>query len=607
MTGSDTMTTKTAPTRTASAVTAPTLPDGRLPGDAPRDLAAYVAAGVIGLEDIGTVAMLVEMARHDSPAVELSLRAWIALCLAVRSPQDGHTCVDLAAVGDSCGEIELSAEHFPGWTTDVEDWIAALAAAKPLVDEPKRRAPFQLDHGPAGTRLYPARSLHEEEEIARRLGGPEAARVEILLGGPGTGKTTTVATRLITLMRDDPDRQIYLAAPTGKAAARMQEALKARLHDEHAPEEIRTAPQEVRNKVEGVRPVTIHKLLGYRPHGTPRYRFHAGNKLEGGLVVIDEASMLSSAMMHHLLAAIGGDTRLLLVGDPNQLASVDAGSVLGDIAKAADREGSPLAARTTTLRIRHRFGPRIGALADAILAADGAGVARAFEILDRRWDPPPDPANTMPDDPESIRLIEPGSADLKTVVAEVAEHAALLRSLAQEGKDAEALAARKALQVLCAHRAGAAGVAGWNARVEKQLGVGGWNPWYAGRPIMVTRNNPALDLFNGDVGIVVRGDADGPRHVAFPRAQGEPRRVAVSQLEDVDTVHALTVHKSQGSEYEHVVVVLPERASRILTKELLYTAVTRASKRVTVVGSRAVIEAAIRRPIRRATGLAGRL
>jgi exodeoxyribonuclease V alpha subunit len=124
---------------------------------------------------------------------------------------------------------------------------------------------------------------------------------------------------------------------------------------------------------------------------------------------------------------------------------------------------------------------------------------------------------------------------------------------------------------------------------------------------MVTRNNPALDLFNGDVGIVVRGDADGPRHVAFPRAQGEPRRVAVSQLEDVDTVHALTVHKSQGSEYEHVVVVLPERASRILTKELLYTAVTRASKRVTVVGSRAVIEAAIRRPIRRATGLAGRL
>ncbi len=161
--------------------------------------------------------------------------------------------------------------------------------------------------------------------------------------------------------------------------------------------------------------------------------------------------------------------------------------------------------------------------------------------------------------------------------------------------------------MICAHRAGPIGVAGWNARVEKGLGVGGWDPWYSGRPIMVTRNNPALDLFNGDVGIVVPEDGDHPRAVAFPQATGEPRRVSISQLEEVDTVHALTIHKSQGSEYDHVVVVLPERASRILTKELLYTAVTRAAERVTVVGSREVIAAAINRPIRRATGLAGRL
>jgi exodeoxyribonuclease V alpha subunit len=182
-----------------------------------------------------------------------------------------------------------------------------------------------------------------------------------------------------------------------------------------------------------------------------------------------------------------------------------------------------------------------------------------------------------------------------------------VRSLAKKGAVTDALAAQKKLQVLCGHRAGAMGVAGWNARVEKGLGVGSWHPWYSGRPIMVTRNNPALDLFNGDVGIVVPGSGEGLRDVAFPQAEGPPRRISVSQLEDIDTVHALTIHKSQGSEYDHVVVVLPERASRLLTKELLYTAVTRAAEKVTVIGSREVIAAAINTPIRRATGLAERL
>ena len=253
------------------------------------------------------------------------------------------------------------------------------------------------------------------------------------------------------------------------------------------------------------------------------------------------------------------------------------------------------------------FGPRIGALADALLEPDGVGLERAFAILERRWDPPADPGNTKPDDPKSIEWIEPGDRALQGLVTRIVDHARTCRDLAREHSVAEALATRKKLQVLCAHRAGPMGVAGWNARVEQGLGVGGWDPWYAGRPIMVTRNNPALDLFNGDVGIVVRPASDGVRTVAFPVAKGEPRRVSVSQLEDVDTVHALTIHKSQGSEYEHVVVVLPERASRILTRELLYTAVTRATERVTVVGSRDVIAAAINRPIRRATGLADRL
>lgn len=577
--------------------------DTQLPGNAPAELAPYVESRVITRDDVAAVAMLVAMARRDEPSFEPSLLAWLAIALAVRTPRDAHTCVDFEAVQAWCGDIDLSQPGHLDWPTDAAPWIAALESAKPLVGRAHARAPLILE----GSRLYLARSLHEEEEIARRLTGADAARVEILLGGPGTGKTTKVATRLIELMHDNPETQIALAAPTGKAAARMKEALKARLHDPKAPDEIRNAPEDVRTKVENVRPVTIHKLLGYRPYGSPRYKYHPGNQLDCGLVVIDEASMLSSRMMHRLLAAIGEDTRLLLVGDPNQLASVDAGTVLGDIAKAAAREGSPLESRTETLTIRHRFGPRIGALADAILEPGGAGVARAFEILEGRWDPPPDPSNTKPDDPQSIRWIEPGSADLKEVVNEVVRQAESVRSLAKKGAVTDALAVQKKLQVLCGHRAGVMGVAGWNARVEKGLGVGSWHPWYSGRPIMVTRNNPALDLFNGDVGIVVPGSGEGLRDVAFPQAEGPPRRISVSQLEDIDTVHALTIHKSQGSEYDHVVVVLPERASRLLTKELLYTAVTRAAEKVTVIGSRDVIAAAINTPIRRATGLAGRL
>jgi exodeoxyribonuclease V alpha subunit len=574
-----------------------------LPGHAPAELAGYVAARAITLDDVAAAATLVDMARRNVPTLEPDLRAWVAVCLALRTPRDGHTCVDFSAARDWAGDIDLAAADHLDWPPAASAWTASLASAGPLVGRPGDRAPFILD----GTRFYLARALHEEQQIARRLRDRRGEPVAILLGGPGTGKTTRVATRLIEILQDKPEARISLAAPTGKAAARMAEALRARLHDETAPPEVRDAPQHVRDAVMAVRPLTIHKLLGHRPQGTPRYRFNATTRLDCELVVVDEASMMSSSLMHHLLAALGDSTQLLLVGDPNQLASVDAGSVLGDIARAAAQAGSPLAGRTETLTIRHRFGPRIGALADAILAGDDHGVARTLEILEGRWTPPSDPRNTKPDDPGSIRWLDPGRASLAGLVAEVVDQARRVCDLAADRHTAAALSAQRKLQVLCAHRAGPGGVGGWNARVAERLGVADGTAWYAGRPVMVTRNNPALDLFNGDVGVVVPGGDDGRMDVAFPMAGGEPRLVPVSRLEDVETVHALTIHKSQGSEYEHVVVVLPEHASRIVTRELLYTAVTRASERVTVVGSREVIEAGIRRPIRRATGLAERL
>lgn len=567
----------------------------------PVELASYVAAGVISADDVNATALLVEMACRERPGLAPEPLAWVAMGLALRTPRDGHTCVVLSEIdawagGLQADEREAAASGTHRWPDDAAGWKRPLESAGPLVGKPGDRAAFILD----GDRLYLARSLHEEQEIARRLSGTAAGHVEILLGGPGTGKTTTVARRLIELFQADPHTRIALAAPTGKAAARMAEALRNRLHDPDAPEEVRAAGAAARAAVEAARPVTVHKLLGNRPQGTPRYRFHAGNPLAYDLVVVDEASMLSSSLMFHLLAALSADTRLLLVGDPDQLASVDAGSVLADLARAAARPGSPLAACTTRLTVRHRFGRRIGGLADAILAAD---VEAALAVLDGSL---PFPPSAAPDDPAAVDWVVPRTAALATLVDTAVAHARRLQELAASGDIAAALEMQKALQVLCGHREGPLGVAGWNATVERRLGVAGGSPWYAGRPVLVTRNNPALDLFNGDIGLVVPGSDAERMDAVFPTGR-EPRRVPVSRLEDVATVHALTIHKSQGSEYRHVVVVLPERPSRIVTRELLYTGVTRAIEKVTVVGSREVIADAIRRPIRRATGLADRL
>lgn len=571
-----------------------------LPPTAPAELGGVVAARVISVDDVAAAAALVGIAGRQEPGLAPDLRAWVALCLALRASRDGHTCVvldDIASLADGC---DVPLQQVLAEPADAAAWKASLRTAGPLVGAPGDRAPFIVD----GIRLYLSRSLHEEQEIARRLHAADE-KLEILLGGPGTGKTTQVAIRLVDLFRANPEMRIALAAPTGKAAARMAEALQQRLHDPRAPAEVRDAPAEVRAALAAAHPTTIHALLGVRPRGTPRYKFHAANQLTYDLVVVDEASMLSSSLMHHLLAAVGPETRLLLVGDPDQLASVDAGSVLGDLAKAARTARSRLADRTTTLTVRHRFGPRIAGLADAILRGE-EGLPQAFAILEGGWECPPDPANQAPDDPASVRWVEPRSAAFQAIEEEVVAQARRLRELAVDGDVAAALLAQRDLQVLCAHRDGPQGVAGWNALVEARLGVGGGSQWYAGRPVMVTANNPALALHNGDVGLVVPGAVERRMDAVFPAGR-ESRRLPVSRLEAIATVHALTIHKSQGSEYRHAIVVLPERPSRILTRELLYTGITRAAGRVTLVGSRAVIAAAIRQPIRRATGLAERL
>ncbi|MDA0253306.1 MAG: exodeoxyribonuclease V subunit alpha [Planctomycetota bacterium] len=601
-----------------------------LTAEPPADLAPYLDAGIISPDDVAAVGVFVSLAARELPAAGeppssepggLDLLAWLALGLALRTPRDGHTCVDLARIADWFGG-ELPGNSSLAWPDDAATWKRALRSAGSLVGGLGDRAPFILD----GERLYLARSLHEERAIADRLmGGSRAAidavaagepaaprgRIRVLLGGPGTGKTTEVARRLIETFTADPLTRIALAAPTGKAAARMAEALRNRCLAEQAP-------QPVLDAIDAARPVTVHRLLKVRPQGSPRYRFNADHPLAYDLVVVDETSMLSSTLMYRLLDAISADTELLLVGDPDQLASVEAGSVLADIARAAAREGSPLATVTDRLVTRHRFGAEIGALADAILAGDAAGVLDLLETAGRQ------PAELFAG---PVSWIEPGSPDFDSLIGEVVAQAERLGELARAGDAAAAVEAQKDLQVLSTHRSGWLGAAGWNATVEKRLGVFGGPPWYPGRPVMITRNTPALDLFNGDIGLILpAADSSGyasalgrqglesaqaptgmaRREAAFPQGRSV-RRVAVARLDEVATVHALTIHKSQGSEYRHAVVVLPERASRILSRELFYTGVTRAIERVTVVGTRDVIAAAVSRPIRRASGLADRL
>lgn len=542
----------------------------------PGGLAAYVAAGVVGSGDAVAARMLVDLARRESP-VDPEPLAWVALALALRAPRDGHTCVDFERIADWAGDGAPLQVRAGGWPERAEAWIAALASAGPLVGAPGERRPFILD----GRRLYVARSHDEECRIARRLGPDGGRRVRVLLGGPGTGKTTLVARQLAERFAAAEVPRIALAAPTGKAAARMTEALRRRCRDDGAAARVVAA-------IDAAPAVTIHALLGYAPFRTPRFAVGPDNPLAYDLVVVDEASMLSSSLMARLLDALAPDTELLLVGDPHQLASVDAGSVLADVAAAAARPDSGLMERTTILRERHRFGAEIGRLADAVLAGDAEATLAALVAGG------------------AVRWVEPTRAGIDTVTAEGVAHGRRLIAAAESGDVEEALATQRAFQILCGHRDGPLGASGWNMRIEHGLGQADDPTWYPGRPLLVTRNNRGLQLFNGDVGLVMPEAAD--RVSAVFGQPGAVIRVPVTRLEAVETVHAMTIHKSQGSEYGHAVVVLPDDPrSRLLTRELLYTGVTRAVEAVTLVATREAIVAAVERPIRRASGLAERL
>lgn len=540
------------------------------------DFTDYVSSGVLDSHDIVGVRELLSMAGATAPKL-----AWIAMALALRSSRDGHTCVDLNRIDDWKGDIDHRIAAGPWWPTDPEEWMQAIVEVPSLIRPPQTaavepRAPFVID----GRLLYTARVYHEEQRVASLLLGERGINVKVILGGPGSGKTTWVANQLMQQLSAGDIPSVALAAPTGKAARRMVQVLESTLVKNDAPADLVAA-------VHNSESLTVHKLLDYNPGMPKRVGRDADHPIERDLVIIDEASMLSLNMMSKLLEALPTGANLWLVGDPDQLASVEAGTVLSDISV-----GRNIQPRVERLTGQHRFdaSSSIGRLVEQVRLAD---IDAVLDILrtgggDLTWIDPVSDATAL--------------LDLQT---QVVEHALEVCALAQAGDIDAAVAGNLAMQVLSGVRGGPLGVWDWNRLIEEQLGDLVTGHWYVGRPVLVTQNDSATKLSNGDVGVVCM-DANGQRTVAF----GEPgtvRTFAPTRLPATDTVHALTIHKSQGSEYDHAVVVLPESGSRILTRELLYTGISRPRKQLTLVATEQAVREAITTPVRRATGLAAHL
>ncbi|MEY4123238.1 MAG: RecBCD enzyme subunit RecD, partial [Pseudomonadota bacterium] len=409
-------------------------------------------------------------------------------------------------------------------------------------------------------------------------------RITLITGGPGTGKTTTVVKLLSLLVRTAPrELQIHLAAPTGKAAARLTESISNALTKMPADKRPHMPSQAQ----------TLHRLLQANSKASQVHQ------LATDVVVVDEASMIDLEMMARLLQAVPPTARLILLGDKDQLASVEAGAVMSQLCT-----GSLLKAQTVTLIHSHRFDAKsgIGQWARAV-NADAADNTSALKAL---WKDAPDWLATLPlqqsmhldeggdtPEPDVTRLQLASASDLKLAVglrygwrnwlALLDAHRPSKTAPAAPCSDAQAVALLKAFTefcVLCAVREGPLGVTQLNTQVEHALGLG-QSAWYAGRPVMVTRNDYALDLMNGDIGLCLPGP-DGVLRVAFPAVDGGVRWVMPSRLDSVETVFAMTVHKSQGSEFAHVLLVIPALESPVLTRELVYTGLTRAKKRLTL-------------------------
>ncbi|ASF12718.1 exodeoxyribonuclease V alpha chain [Nocardia brasiliensis NBRC 14402] len=611
-------------------------------------LRTFNEAGVLSAADVHVAVRLGRLGREETGEV------LFAAALAVRAVRSGSVCLELyrmREIGIDADETWDTGERIDPATLpwpDIEAVVAALRVS-PLVTggpagplRPLRLVESQ-GRDDSGPLLYLDRYYQQEQTVRRVLtersgdhpvvdpnivrreldrlfdasmdGTPDRQRLAaalaathwttVVAGGPGTGKTHTIA-RIIGLLDAHrkanpklPALRIALAAPTGKAAARLQEAVREQAAALGLPD---------------LTAATLHRLLGWQRGRTTRFKYHEFNRLPYDVIVVDETSMVSLTMMSRLFAALRPDTRLVLVGDPDQLASVDAGAVLADLvagpvagtpnpvldqvlgADAPEQHPAALSALERT-RLRggivrltrgRRFGGRIADLAVAVRAGDAD---TALELLRAGGD---ELSLSAPDEMAAVR-------------ADVVTAARAVTAAALDGDAAGALTALESHRLLCAHRQGPFGVERWDRMAAEWAAAGGagpeshYAPWYPGQPLLVTANDHEARIYNGDTGVVVRMP-DGSLRAALQRGS-EPYLVHPTQFPAVVTVFAMTIHRSQGSQYDTVSVVLPEPESTLLTRELLYTAITRARRHVRIIGTDESIRAGIARRVLRASGL----
>lgn len=576
------------------------------------------------------------VAKEEEPAVML------AAALLSHDAGEGHVCLPLARLTP-----EAFASASPLFTRLFElagnpaDWRQTLLAS-PAVSDGETPAPLVL----MDDRLYLNRMWQNERQVAaffaerQMLPAVDEARlaqaldalfpatdevnwqkvaaavaltrrISVISGGPGTGKTTTVAKLLAALVQmvDGGKCRISLAAPTGKAAARLTESLGNALRQLPLTEQQKAMlPDEAS---------TLHRLLGAQP-GSQRLRHHAGNPLHLDVLVVDEASMIDLPMMSRLIDALPPQARVIFLGDRDQLASVEAGAVLGDICAwvnagytparalqlsrltgstvpAGEAQGaSTLRDSLCLLQKSYRFGSDsgIGQLAAAVNRGDKSAVravfSQGFTDIERK------PLHSTD---EYQAMIEDALVGYSHYLSRVHSNAA----------PEEAIAAFGEYQLLCALREGPFGVSGLNERLElallrqRRISRLPHSRWYHGRPVMISRNDSSLGLFNGDIGIAL--DQGQGIRVWFPLPDGTIKSVQPSRLPEHETAWAMTVHKSQGSEFDHTALILPGQFVPVVTRELVYTAITRARKRLSLYADERILAQAIATRTERRSGL----